>query len=52
MPKKAVIAISLIEESLERANREIEREIFKELSKHPPKIPWIKTVERVTVRKA
>jgi len=47
--KKAVIVISLVEESLERVNGEIEREIFEELLKHPPKIPWMKAVEKVTI---
>ena len=39
MPKKAVIVISLVEESAEKANEEIEKEILEELSKHPPMIP-------------
>ena len=52
MPKKAVIVISLIEESFERIDKEIEREIFDELSKHPLKIPWMKAVVTVTVTKA
>ena len=46
--KKAVIIISLVEESAETSNREIEKEITQELSKHPPKIPWLKKVEKVT----
>jgi len=49
MPRKAVIMISLTEESIERAKEEIEREILEELSKHPPKIPWMKAVLAVRV---
>lgn len=49
MPKKAIIAVSLVEESVEKSNEEIEKEIFEELSKGLPKIPWCKKVEKVTV---
>lgn len=52
MRKKAVIVICLVEESAEKANEEIKREIMEELSKHPPKIPWIEKVENVTVKEA
>jgi hypothetical protein len=52
MVKKAVIVISLVNESTEKTNEEIEREIFKELSKRPVKIPWMKKVEKVTVTQA
>jgi len=52
MRKKAVIVVSLVEESAEKANEEIEREITKELSQPPPKIPWMKKVEKVTVTEA
>jgi len=47
--KKAVIAISLVEESAEKSNREIEEEIMTELSTEPAKIPWLKKVESVKV---
>ena len=47
--KKAVIIISLVKESAEMSNREIEKEITQELSKHPPTIPWLKKIEKVTV---
>jgi hypothetical protein len=50
MVKKAVIVVSLVEESSEKMNEEIEAEIFKELSECPVKIPWIKKVEKVTVK--
>jgi hypothetical protein len=49
MVKKAVIVISLIEKSVEWANREIEKEILDVLSEEPPRIPWLKEVEKVTV---
>lgn len=50
MRKKAVIVVSLVEESMEKANEKIEREIMEELSKHPPKIPWMEKVDNVTVK--
>ena len=49
MSKKAIIIIHLVEESAEKSNEEIEKEILEELSKHPPMIPWLKKVEKVTV---
>ena len=52
MPKKAVIVISLVKESVEKSNKEIEKEIFEELLKGLPKIPWCKKVEKVTVTEA
>ena len=52
MAKKAIIVISLVEESVEKANEEIEKEILEELSKGIPRIPWLKNVEKVTVTDA
>jgi len=52
MGKKAVIVVSLVEESIEKPNREIEKEIMTELSRQPARIPWLKKVERVTVAEA
>lgn len=49
MGKKAFITIRLVEESAEKANDEIEKEIFEEFSNGLPKIPWFKRVEAVTV---
>lgn len=49
MDKKAVIVISLVEESVEVANEEIEKEIFEQLSKGFPKVSWCKKIEKVTV---
>jgi len=51
MVKKAVIVISLVEESDNVTNQEIEKEILEELSKEPMRIPWLKKVEKVTVTK-
>jgi len=48
MIKKAVITVRLVEESAEKSNVEIEKEIFEELSAEP-KIPWFESVEKVTV---
>ena len=50
--KRAVIVIRLVEESVEKANEEIEREIFEELSEGFPTIPWLERVEKVTVTEA
>lgn len=52
MPKNAIIVVSLVEENVEKSSEEIEREIFDELSKGLPKIPWCKKVEKVTVTEA
>jgi len=49
MDKKVIIELSLVEESVEKANAEIEKEIFDELSGNVPVIPWCKKVEKVTV---
>jgi ribosome-binding ATPase YchF (GTP1/OBG family) len=47
--KKVIIVINLVEESVEKANEEIEKEIFQELSTDLPVIPWLERVEKVTV---
>jgi len=49
MVKKAVLVVQLVKESVERANEEIEKEIFEELCEGLPKIPWFAEVEKVTV---
>ena len=49
MPKKAVVVVTLVDESIEKSNDELEKEIFDELSKAPTKIPWMKQVEKVEV---
>jgi hypothetical protein len=51
MVKKAVIIISLVEQSIERTNEEIEKEILNAISEESTKIPWLKEVEKVKVTK-
>jgi len=41
MGKKAVIVVSLVEESAEKPNEEIKREIIEELSEEPARILWM-----------
>ena len=50
MGKKAVIVVQLVEESAGQPNERIEKEISEELSKGLAKIPWMKKVEKVTVK--
>jgi hypothetical protein len=52
MVKRAIIVISLVEESTEKSDREIEKEIMEELSSEMARIPWIKKVESVKVSEA
>lgn len=47
--KKAVIVVRLVEESLERENSEIEKEIIQELMDDLPVIPWFESIEKITV---
>lgn len=49
LTKRAVIVVSLVEESEEETNKELEKQILDGLYKHPPAIPWLKEVEKVTV---
>ncbi len=48
MVKKAIIVISLVKESIEETNEEIEKEILSELSHHL-RIPWMAHVDSVKV---
>jgi hypothetical protein len=41
-----------VEEATEKSNLEIEKEIMKELSQEPARIPWLKKVEKVIVSEA
>ena len=41
--------VSLVEESAEKSNEEIETEVMEELSRGPATIPWLKKMEKVTV---
>lgn len=47
--KKAVIVVRLIEESLDKANADIEKEIVQELMIDLSVIPWLESVEKITV---
>lgn len=47
--KKAIIAVALVDESKEKNNAELEKEILNELSKDPSVIPWMKKVLKVKV---
>jgi hypothetical protein len=49
LAKKAIIIVALVEESEEKENEELEREILAELSKVPHVIPWMKKVLKVEV---
>jgi len=49
MVKKAVIKILLVNESAEKTNKDIEREIFEEVSENLQMIPWAARTEKVTV---
>lgn len=50
--KKVIIVISLVDEAQEKTNEAIEKEIFQELSKDLPKIPWFRKLEKVEVMEA
>ena len=52
MVKKAIIEISLVEESSERTNDEIASEIFDDISEGRIIIPWCKQVTKVAVIEA
>jgi hypothetical protein len=47
--KKAIIEISLVEESSGKTNDEIASEIFNDISEGRVIIPWCKQVEKVAV---
>ncbi len=47
--KRAAIVVRLVEESLERENSEIKKEIVQELMDDLPVIPWFESIEKVTV---
>lgn len=52
MPKKVVIVATLVEESEEKSNEELEKEILVELSKGPARIPWVDQIDEVKVMEA
>jgi hypothetical protein len=47
--KKAVIVVSLVEESTKVANKKIQKDVLNQLSEEPSRIPWLKEVQKVTV---
>lgn len=49
MGRKATIVISLVDESCERSSEEIQKEIFRELSRGTARIPWCRKIEEVRV---
>lgn len=49
MGKKAIVVISLIEESNKMSNEKIKREIFEEISRDYSTIPWCKEIVEVKV---
>ncbi len=49
MPKRALIVVSLVEESAEFSDEETKQEIYSELSKEIHRIPWAKKIVRVVV---
>jgi hypothetical protein len=49
LDKKVMIVVSLVKESSEMSNEEIEKEISKELQKFPLVIPWVQKVLMVKV---
>jgi len=52
MNRKAVIVISLVDESKQKSKQQIQKEIEIELTKEPSRIPWLKKVKKVTVTEA
>ena len=50
MAKTAVIEISLIQESNEIPNEQLEKEILRCLEEYPPPIPWQKKAKKVNVK--
>ena len=52
MVKQVVIVFSLVEESIGKADKDIEEEIFNDLCESWPVIPWCRKVEKVTVAEA
>lgn len=50
MVKKALIEVALVEESTDRTNKEIEKEILEELSENQHAIPWAAKIEKISVK--
>jgi hypothetical protein len=47
--KRAIVVISLVKESIEKTNEQIEKEILRELKNEMPIIQWIDSVKKVIV---
>lgn len=52
MGLRAIIIVQLVDEAAQQSKEAIEKEIFEEIMRDVPKIPWCKTVEKVTVTEA
>jgi len=50
MVKKAIIEVSLVDESHLTANREIEDEIALELTRNLQAVPWAERIDRIRVK--
>ncbi len=49
MVKKAIIHVVLVEESCEKTSKEIEKEIYAELSENLHAIPWAAKIEKMAI---
>lgn len=47
--RRAIIVVNLIEESVESVNEEIEKAILQELRNDLLIVPWVESIEKVTV---
>ncbi len=50
MAKTAVIEISLVKESSDVLNVNLEKELYEYLEKHPTKLPWQEDVKKVIIK--
>jgi hypothetical protein len=50
MAKTAVIEISLVKESADILNVNLEKELHEYLDKYPSKLPWQDEVKRIEIR--
>jgi hypothetical protein len=48
--KRAIITIELVDESIEEADEEIERELLDWFREDAISIPWVKDVKDITVK--
>jgi hypothetical protein len=52
MVKRAIIEIVLVDESIEKTNKEIGKEISEELSENLHVIPWAAKIEQTTIKES